>query len=151
MGLRKLIMKVLPMLQKGFLFSTVAKVKLEDSEIVALHRVPCKKGIPRPILVKVQNTEVKARIMRQRPVVKKADKGYRLADDVTRLNSDLIQCLNDHEGVYQAWYWNGSVYASKSAKGRRINFDIHDDIDDKLKSIKQTRESPESEWHALPA
>ena len=71
------------------ILSTVAKVQLKDSEIVALHRVSGKKGRPRPILVKVQDTEVKARIMRQRPVVKKADKGYRLADDVTRLNSDL--------------------------------------------------------------
>ena len=127
---------------KKFL-NDVANVVVKDSEIVAIHRIPGKKDKAKPILVKVQNTDVKARVMRQRPVVK--DAGYILSDDVTKQNSDLIQRLNDTEGIYQAWYFNGSVYAQTSENGRRLKFDIHDDIYAKLKEkeLKEKRDKEE--------
>ena len=34
--------------------------------------------------------------------------GYRLVDDVTKLNSDLIKTLKEHRNIDQAWYFNGS-------------------------------------------
>ena len=81
--------------------------------------------------------------MRQRPVVKET--GYRLSDDVTKQTSDLIQRLNDTEGIYQAWFFNGSVYALTSENGRRLKFDIHDDIYAKLKEkeLKKKRDKEE--------
>ena len=67
-----------------------ANVDLAEDEIVAVHRIPGKDDV-RPILLKVKNTDVKARIMRNRSVIKKAKNDHRLADDVTKLNSVLIQ------------------------------------------------------------
>ena len=111
-----------------------AKVKLEDSEVIAVHRLPVRDDQITPILLKVKNSDIKARIMRTRPTFKKA--GKRLSDDVTKINSELIQKLNDHEGIEQAWYmyFNGSVFAkTEGPKGRRMKFDIHDDIAEKIK------------------
>ena len=108
----------------------VAKVEVNESEVIAVHRIPGKEDHPRPIILKVKNTDIKARIMRKRTVVKKA--GKRLSDDVTKLNSDLIQELNEHPGIEQAWYFNGNIYG-KIVGGRRMKFDIHDNISEKIK------------------
>ena len=122
-----------------------AKVTLKDDEIVAIHRIPGKKGYEKPILIKVKNSDIKARVMRQRPVVRKAEKGLRLADDVTKSNSDLIQRLNDTDGIYQAWYFNGSVYAKASENGHRIKFDIYDDVEEKLKEAERKKKQAKGE------
>ncbi|KAK3084914.1 hypothetical protein FSP39_021395 [Pinctada imbricata] len=113
-----------------------AQVKLQDSEIVAIHRIPGKKDMPRPIHVKVKNSSVKAKVMRKRSHVKKNGKGLCLKDDVTKLNTALIQRLNNHSSIQQGWYFNGSVYACPMGGTRRLKFDIHDDIDDKLKKTR---------------
>ncbi|KAK3091154.1 hypothetical protein FSP39_017566 [Pinctada imbricata] len=108
----------------------VAQVDLHPEEILAVHRISGKPNEHRPILLKVKNTEVKARIMRKRSVVKRS--GKRLTDDVTRLNSKLIQELNGCDEIEQAWYFNGNVYG-KVKGGRRLQFDIFDNIQDKIK------------------
>ena len=63
----------------------VVKVEVNESEVIAVHRIPGKEDHPRPIILKVKNTDIKARIMRKRTVVKKA--GKRLSDDVTKLKN----------------------------------------------------------------
>ena len=83
--------------------------------------------------------------MRQRPVVRNAEKGIRLADDVTKSNSDLIQRLNDMDGIYQAWYFNASVYAKASENGHRIKFDIYDDVEEKLKEAEKKKKQAKGE------
>ena len=118
------------------LLESEVEVNLKKEEIVAVHRIPGKKGETRPILLKVQNTEVKSRIMKKRSDFKKKVVGCRLADDVTKLNSDLIQRLNLQEGIEQAWYFNGSVYGSViqgENKFERVQFDIHDNLREKIK------------------
>ena len=112
----------------------VANVDLRDEEIVAAHRIPGKAGQIRPILLKVKNTAVKSRIMKKRSTIKNLSRGLRLADDVTRLNSTLIDRLNNHDLIESAWYFNGSVYAKAVNNDRRIQFDIHDDITRKVNS-----------------
>ena len=107
------------------MLKSVAKVDLKEDGIVAVHRIPGK-GDDRPILLKVKNSEIKARIMRARPVFKKSKNGYRLADDVTQLNSKLIDTLNKHPLIDQAWYFNGSVYGKPVDCETRIKFDLCD-------------------------
>ena len=53
--------------------------------------------------------------------------GHRLVDDVTKLNSLLIHRLLEHSSIEQAWYYNGAVYG-QTLTGRKLKFDIHDDI-----------------------
>ena len=54
--------------------------------------------------------------------------GNRLVDDVTKLNTTFISKLNDHALIDSAWYFNGAIYG-KTTSGKRLTFDIHDDID----------------------
>lgn len=49
--------------------------------------------------------------MKQRSEIKRKSKGaYRLSDDVTKLNSDLINKLAKNDQISSAWYFNGHVY-----------------------------------------
>ncbi|KAK3088586.1 hypothetical protein FSP39_020918 [Pinctada imbricata] len=114
------------------MLSDVANVVLREDEIVAAHRIPGRAGQNRPILLKVKNTSVKSRIMKKRSVVKKLVHGLRLADDVTKLNSSLIDCLNAHDSIESAWYFNGNIYGKAVNGDRRIKFDIYDDIPKKV-------------------
>ena len=50
--------------------------------------------------------------------------GYRLVDDVTKLNTGLIGRLMKHARIDSAWYFNGAVYG-KTTEGRRYKFDIY--------------------------
>ena len=109
-----------------------AGVDLQNTEIVAAHRIPGEKGKSRPILVKLANTSVKARVMKKRAAVKV--KGYRLVDDVTKANVELIKRLSQLDEVESAWYFNGSVFGKIGE--RRIKFDVTDDLENKVKKVK---------------
>ena len=93
--------------------------------IVALHRIPGKAGYPKPVLMKMINNNEKTMIMRKRKEMKAA--GYRLADDVTKLNTELINKVALHENIHSAWFFNGSVFG-KTTEGKRHKFDIYSDI-----------------------
>ncbi|KAK3097169.1 hypothetical protein FSP39_007070 [Pinctada imbricata] len=112
----------------------VAEVQLEENEIIATHRIPAgKPGLPRPIILKVKNSEIKSRIMKQRSKVKSYGHGLRLADDVTELNIQLLKRLSAHHQIEQAYYFNGYVYGRVKGGSKRLRFDIHTDIDKKIK------------------
>ncbi|KAK3098950.1 hypothetical protein FSP39_024596 [Pinctada imbricata] len=112
-----------------------AGVKISDSDVIAVHRIPSKKRTePKPILLKVKNSEIKSRIMRKRSDVKKKGGNVRLVDDVTERNIILINRLNSHPQIESAYYYNGSVYGISA--GKRYRFDIEEDVDSKLKSGK---------------
>ena len=108
------------------------EVTLSPNQVVAVHRIPGKPGSPKPILMKVMNTTVKSTIMRKRKAMKSA--GHRLVDDVTKLNTELIHRLTEHPAIEAAWYFNGSVYGKTAAAGKRIKFDLHDNIDNVIKT-----------------
>ena len=107
------------------------EVTLSPNQVVAVHRIPGRPGGPKPILMKVTNTTVKSTIMRKRKAMKSA--GHRLVDDVTKLNTELIHRLTEHPPIEVAWYFNGSVYG-KTTVGKRIKFDLHDNIDNAIKT-----------------
>ena len=99
---------------------------------MACHRIPGGNSI-RPILLKVKNTEVKSRIMRNRKAFREAKKGYRLSDDITKDNTELITTLTKYEEVEQAWLFNCNVYAKlKGLEDQRVMFEISDDIKRKI-------------------
>lgn len=101
-------------------------VTMTTENIVAIHRIPGKPGLPKPVLLKLKNNSEKTKLMKARRAMKTS--GHRLVDDVTKLNSDLIGQLNNHQKIDSAWYFNGAVYG-KTKVGDRLKFDIHDDID----------------------
>lgn len=103
------------------------RIKLDEGKIIAIHRIPGKSGMPKPILVKLMNNNEKTKIMRKRREMKQA--GYRLVDDVTKQNTMLINRLSLHKDIDSAWYFNGNVFA-KSTAGKRFRFDIYSVIED---------------------
>lgn len=111
-------------------------VEVDHRDIEAVHRIPgSRPNAPRPILMKMRNNDKKANIMRCRSAVKDSPGNVRLGDDVTKENRELIVRLIDHESITSAWYFNGSVYGN--VKGKRVKFDILDDIDFKVKKIRE--------------
>ncbi|KAK3107194.1 hypothetical protein FSP39_009061, partial [Pinctada imbricata] len=115
------------------LLSDKAGVKVNPDEILAVHRIPKReKDMHKPILLKLKNTDSKAKIMRKRKQVRENSGGVRLADDVTFYNTKLISRLQDHRYIDSAWYFNGYVYGQSGET--RYKFNIHDDIDRRLKS-----------------
>ena len=67
--------------------------------------------------------------MRNRKAFREAKKGYRLSDDITKDNAELITTLTKQEDVEQAWLFNCNVYAK--LKG----FEISDDIKRKIEKF----------------
>jgi nicotinamide mononucleotide adenylyltransferase len=114
-------------------FMSKVSVQLDDREVIAVHRIPGKDREIRPIIVKVLNPNVKARIMRKRSEVKNLGKGKKLVDDVTKANSGLISELTKIEEVDSAWYFNGAVYAKMKSNDRKVKFDITDDLLTKIR------------------
>ena len=110
------------------------EVKVDSKDIVACHRIPAGKGTTiRPILLKVRNTAVKSTIMRNRKAFRGLKKGYKLTDDITKDNAELIRELLKHESVEQAWLFNCNVYAKITGlKEQRVMFEITDDIKKKI-------------------
>ena len=115
------------------ILAAVAKVKVEETKIMALHRIPGKSGMPKPVLLKLTNNSVKTSIMKKRQEMKRA--GFRLVDDVTKHNTTLINKLLLHNKIDSAWYYNGSVFG-RTNEGKRHKFDICSDIDEVIKPKK---------------
>ena len=51
-------------------------VKVDDADIVAVHRVPGKAGESKPILVKLKNNTAKSNVMRKRSTIKQNLNGF---------------------------------------------------------------------------
>lgn len=57
---------------------------------------------------------------------KKSNNMIRLSDELTQLNSDLIDKLSKNDQMESAWYLNGRVYGQ--VWEQRVVIDIFDDI-----------------------
>ena len=114
-------------------------VDIDPSDIVALHRIPSRHN-PRPVLVKFKNNSIKTRLMRNRRIMKQ--QGYKLVDDVTKKNTELISRLLRHEKIDSAWFFNGFIYG-KTTEGKRHRFDLYSDIEAVITKKKDDEEEEE--------
>ncbi|KAH3851343.1 hypothetical protein DPMN_093823 [Dreissena polymorpha] len=108
-------------------------VILEKQDIMAIHRIPGRKGSTKPVLFKLMNNSVKSNLMKKRKTMKEA--GNRIADDVTKLNSGLISQLTLHHNIDSAWFFSGSVYG-QTTRQERVKFDIYDNIDNVIENFR---------------
>ncbi|VDI66730.1 Hypothetical predicted protein [Mytilus galloprovincialis] len=106
------------------------KVDIKPDDVQAIHRIPGKEGHIKPIIVKVRNTELKIKIMRQKRGLKNDIKFH---DDITQRNLGLMTRLKNGEHFENVWFYNCNVYA-KQQDGSRIRFDLFDNIEQKLKT-----------------
>ncbi|KAH3897741.1 hypothetical protein DPMN_021936 [Dreissena polymorpha] len=74
-----------------------ADVDLLVTDIVAIHRIPTKRGQTRPVLIRLRNNSSKSTIMQKRTPMKNG--GFRLVDDVTKPNQGLINRLLLHPDI----------------------------------------------------
>lgn len=107
-------------------------VEIQGSDVVAIHRIPGKPDEHKPIIVKFLNIDSKIRVMRKRSEIKDLKKGWKVTDDVTKANVDLIIELTKDPRIKSAWFFNGSIYGQYGTK--RVKFDIFDNIERKLKN-----------------
>ncbi|KAK3094203.1 hypothetical protein FSP39_025407 [Pinctada imbricata] len=112
---------------------------LLPEEIVAAHRIPGAPNQPRPVIVKLKNSDVKSRVIKQPSTIKSAKIGVRLADDVTRENSKLMERLNEHDMIESCWFFNGSVFGKVNGSERKVKFDIDDVIAERIRASKRRK------------
>ena len=60
---------------------------------------------------------------------------YRLEDDVTGLNFELINRLINNEQIHSAWFFNGNVF-TKTQSGKSVKFELFDGLRFSLGSSK---------------
>jgi hypothetical protein len=65
-------------------------VQIEEKDVVAIHRIQGQKNRLRPIIIKLRNAEIKAKVMRKRSNIKSRENKVKVTDDVTKDNSELI-------------------------------------------------------------
>ena len=82
-------------------------IEIRRIDIQAIHIIPSKASL-KPVLVKLMNNDTKSKVMRHRKTLNEA--GHRLVDDVTKLNTGLLNRLSNHTKIESAWFFNGSTF-----------------------------------------
>ena len=108
------------------------KLKMKDitsNDIEAAHPLPSKKNsagtasntahstVP-TILVKFSRKSTRQKVMEQRKCLKGS--GISVVEDLTGLNTELLNRLNNSDRVLNSWSWNGKVYAVMEGRTDRI-------------------------------
>ncbi|CAC5384675.1 unnamed protein product [Mytilus coruscus] len=106
------------------------KIYIQSDDVQEIQRIPGKEGHTNPVIVKVRNTDLKIKIMRQRGQLKN---DIRFHDDITQRNLGLMARLKNCEKFENVWFFHCNVYA-KQQNGSTIIFDLFDDIEQKLKN-----------------
>ncbi|KAH3731242.1 hypothetical protein DPMN_057250 [Dreissena polymorpha] len=106
------------------------------TDIVAIYRIPTKRGHTRPVFVKLRNNSAKSSIMRKRAPMKNG--GYKLVDDDTKRNQGLINRLHLHPDISIALYFNGSVYG-QPVTDERIKFDTNYNVNNVIEEFRRYR------------
>ena len=107
------------------------KVELDERDVVAIHRLPADRE-PRPVIVRLFNSDVKRSLMRVRRDLKNKVK---FVDDVTRRNMGLIHRLEETGHFESVWYFNCGVYG-RTPRGLQLKFGLYDDIEYRLRQGK---------------
>lgn len=107
-------------------------VKLEERDVVAIHRLPSTKPGPQPVIVRLFNSDVKRNVMK---VKKNLKDGVRFVDDVTKRNLELMSNLRNSYDFESVWYFNCGIYG-RTAEGLQLKFGLYDDIGVRLKKGK---------------
>ncbi|KAH3788060.1 hypothetical protein DPMN_166190 [Dreissena polymorpha] len=118
------------------IMKTTADVDLKPEDIIAIHRLPSKKGTIRPIIIKMRNNNAKSAIMKKRTPMK--TKGYMVVDDVTKRNQGLKSRPLLHPNIKNAWFFNGAVFGQTTSE-ERVKFDIFYNINDTIRDARNRR------------
>ena len=87
---------------------------------------------PPPIIVRFHSRNLRDAVVQRRKRLKKT--GISIHDDMTTLNLQLINRLENHDSIQKSWAWNGKVHALTN-NDKKLKFEPFDDINAKLASI----------------
>ena len=90
------------------IINSVMKVEINNSDIVAAHRLPGKPGKPRPIIVRFINKDVKHEVIRERKRLSGHNIG--MQDDLCQGLQTTLNRLQNSESVKKGWSWNNELY-----------------------------------------
>ncbi|XP_071149410.1 uncharacterized protein [Mytilus edulis] len=107
-------------------------VHLEERDVVAIHRLPSDKPGPKPMIVRLFNSDVKRKVMVER---KNLNNKVRISDDVTWRNMQLISKLRDMNCFESVWFYNSGVYG-RMEDGLQLKFNLFDNIRTRLQNRK---------------
>ncbi|CAG2247336.1 unnamed protein product [Mytilus edulis] len=107
-------------------------VHLEERDVVAIHRLPSDKPGPKPMIVRLFNSDVKRKVMVER---KNLNNKVRISDDVTWRNMQLISKLRDMNCFESVWFYNSGVYG-RMEDGLQLKFNLFDNIRTRLQHSK---------------
>ena len=93
---------------------------------------------------KSETTILRQETCKKRNTLKSA--GHCLVDDVIKLNTEIITELNEHSSIQTAWLLNGSVYG-KATEGKRLRFDLNDNIDSVVAKSSKKLKGVMKHWH----
>ena len=83
---------------------------LKRTKYFALHRIHGKSGMPKPVLLKLENNNGKTEITRKRKVMKLS--GHRLVELLQ--NTNLINNLRAYKDIESVWYSNRNDFARQN-------------------------------------
>ena len=112
------------------LIKSELKEEITQDDIIGIHRIPGREGMIKPVIVKLRNNTVKRQIMRKKKELKN---NLRFYDDISHRNLGLMTRLRQSQKLNSVWFFNCSVYGQKEEGGKRIKFDLFDDIEERIK------------------
>ena len=106
------------------IMKNAAKVDIDPTDILDIHRIPGAEGKSRPVIAKFKNAESKFKVIRHRSR-EAVKKHFAMFDHLTQMNSQLLRDLNKDEKIESAWYFNGKIFGLDK-KGNRHRYDVMD-------------------------
>lgn len=122
---------------------------IQDGDVKVAHPVqprrrPNAQGPPRPlIIVRFRSRQVRHEVLSRRRVLKGS--GTVIHEDLTALNMELVNDLENHPSISKAWSWNGKIFGLTKDQ-RKIVFEPFDDIDAKLSDSADDGSRNDSGW-----
>ncbi|CAH1798620.1 unnamed protein product [Owenia fusiformis] len=108
---------------------------LKEDDIEVAHRLPNLKhqeDKPRPMIVLFLSRKVRDNLLRKRKALK--GKPLVIMEDLSPGNRSLLWRAKQHADSKDVWAHNGKVWATRLSDNRKIQLDILDNLDDKLRN-----------------
>ena len=117
------------------------KLQIQENDIEAAHPLP-RSNIddphvdekPTTIQVKLARRDMRDEIISMRKQLKNS--GTVILEDLTAMNMKLINRLKNHPLIKNQWSTNGKIYGVTPESGKKIRFELFDDIAQKIRNLK---------------
>lgn len=122
------------------LFKDKLGVSVEKHDLEAAHRLrPRKDGRPPAMIVRFMRRDKRQLVLQERRKLKGS--GCSITEDLTHLNIKLLNRVQNHEAISQAWTSNGKIYGIPSGTRTKIQFKLFESVEDSIKAALSDNEN----------